>query len=137
VSLLVDTSVWSLLLRRNDRHETPEVGALKKALGGDDLVVSTGIILQEILQGAVPPKARRAILESFAYVPMKTPSREDHVAAAELRNTCRYGGVQLGTVDALIAQLAIRDDDELLTADRDFHHAAAHVPLRLWSADRP
>lgn len=137
MSLLVDTSVWSLLLRRDTRHDVPEVAALENALGGDDLVVSTGIILQEILQGAVPSKARRAILDSFAYVSMKTPSREDHVAAADLRNACRRGGVQLGTVDALIAQLAIRDEDELLTADRDFHHAAAHIPLRLWTADRP
>lgn len=36
------------------------------------------------------------------------PSREDHASAAELRNACRRAGVQLGTIDAPIAQLCIR-----------------------------
>lgn len=64
------------------------------------------------------------------------PDRDDHVAAADLRNTCRRAGVQIETLDALIAQLAIRRDLTLLTTDRDFARAARHCPLRLW-APRP
>lgn len=41
--------------------------------------------------------------------------------------------MQLATVDALIAQLAIRHELTLLTTDRDFSHAARHIPLRLWN----
>lgn len=37
----------------------------------------------------------------------------------------------LGTIDALIAQLCIEHDLALLTADKDFTHAARFVPLRL------
>lgn len=48
-----------------------------------------------------------------------------------LRNTCRRHGVQLGTIDALIAQLCIEHDLALLTTDQDFTHAARFVPLRL------
>ena len=33
------------------------------------------------------------------------PDQVDHVAAAELRNSCRRRGVQIGTIDALLAQL--------------------------------
>jgi len=44
--------------------------------------------------------------------------------------------VQIGTIDALIAQLAIRHDVTLLTTDQDFAHAARHSPLRLWRPER-
>lgn len=53
-------------------------------------------------------------------------------AAAELRNKCRRAGVQVGTIDALIAQLCIRHDLVLLTTDRDFVLAAGHCTLQVW-----
>jgi predicted nucleic acid-binding protein len=49
-----------------------------------------------------------------------------------LRNHCRRAGIQVGTIDALLAQLCIRHDLTLLTTDRDFYHIARHAPLRLW-----
>jgi predicted nucleic acid-binding protein len=49
--LLVDTSVWSLALRRDVKATEPEVDALKEALAGSDVVVTTGLVLQELLQG--------------------------------------------------------------------------------------
>lgn len=133
MSLLVDTSVWSLALRRDRAHDSPEVDELLRTLAGNDIVVTTGIILQELLQGFVPERARAQIVERFAHVPLLMPDREDHVAAADLRNACRRAGVQIGTVDALIAQLAIRHDHVLLSADHDFHHAAPHIGLRVWT----
>ena len=133
VTLLVDTSVWSLALRRDVVASEPEVDALKDALTGSDVVVTTGLILQELLQGFSGPKARTQIVESFASFPMIQPDREDHIAAADLRNTCRKAGVQLATVDALIAQLCIRHDITLLSTDKDFVHASQHCKLKLWS----
>jgi predicted nucleic acid-binding protein len=47
---------------------------------------------------------------------------------------CRQAGVQIGTVDAVLAQLCIRHDLTLLTTDRDFTHAARHCRLRVWAA---
>ena len=52
--------------------------------------------------------------------------------AAQLRNRCRRAGGQVGTIDALIAQLCLRHDLTLLTTDNDFAGAAKHRPLRLW-----
>lgn len=46
--------------------------------------------------------------------------------------SCRRAGVQLGSVDALIAQLAIAGDHILLTTGTDFQLAATHVRLQLW-----
>ena len=132
MSLLVDTSVWSLALRRDRPQDVPAVDELVRALGGDDIVVTTGLILQEILQGFVPDRARAQIIERFASMPLVEPDRDDYIAGAEVRNTCRRAGVQLGTVDALIAQLAIRHKHTLLTTDRDFEHAAPHIGLSIW-----
>lgn len=133
MTLLVDTSVWSLALRRDAPSSEPAVAALKDALAGADIVVTTGIVLQELLQGFGPPKGRAQIISSFAAIALVQPDREDHIAAADLRNTCRAAGVQLGTIDALIAQLCIRHSLTLLATDQDFMHAAKHSKLKVWT----
>ena len=135
MTLFVDTSVWSLAFRR-DAASSPassiEVLALRQALEGDDTVVTTGVILQELLQGFSGPRARKDIIDRFSALPLLVPDRQDHIDAAELRNQCRRSGVQIGTIDALLAQLCIRHGLTLLTTDRDFVHVASHCPLRLW-----
>lgn len=132
MTLLVDTSVWSLALRRDASADEPEVQALKDALAGNDVIVTTGLVLQELLQGFSGPKAQQQIVERFSALPFLQPDRDDHVAAASLRNACRRSGVQLGTIDALLARLCIRHDLTLLTTDKDFVHAARHCPLSVW-----
>ena len=132
MNLLVDTSVWSLAFRRDQASLFPEVRALRDVLEGGDAVLTTGLILQELLQGFAGPRARKDIIDRFAALPLLPPDRQDHIAAAELRNRCRRAGVQLGTIDALIAQLCLRHQLTLLTTDNDFRLAAAHCPLRVW-----
>jgi predicted nucleic acid-binding protein len=136
VTLFVDTSVWSLALRRDGDASASEVRALNLALEGGEIVVTTGLVLQELLQGFAGPRARSAIIERFAALPFLTPDRQDHIDAAELRNRCRRSGVQVGTIDALLAQLCIRYRLALLTTDNDFVRAAEHCPLRVWKQDR-
>lgn len=132
MTLLVDTSVWSLALRRDASIESKEVIALREALDGADSVVTTGLVLQELLQGFSGPKARGAIIERFGALPLIQPDRQDHIAAAEIRNVCRRGGVQIGTIDALLVQLCGRYELTLLSTDKDFANAAPHVPFKLW-----
>jgi len=96
--------------------------------------VTTGLVLQELLQGFSGPRNRSQILDRFAALPLLVPDRRDHVEAAELRNTCRRGGVQIGTIDALLAQLCLRHDLTMLTTDRDFREIAKHCALKLWTA---
>lgn len=134
MTLLVDTSVWSLALRRDHAVSAPEVHLLKDALLGSEVVVTTGLVLQELLQGFSGAKAAVQIVERFAALPLLQPDRNDHIAAASLRNTCRQAGVQVGTIDALLAQLCIRHELTLLTTDKDFTHVARHCPLRVWPA---
>ena len=134
MALLVDTSVWSLAYRRDIPSGGPEVAALHGALAGRDRVVATGVILLELLRGFVPERAQQTIRDDFGSLDVVEPRWIDYEAAAELSNTCRRSGVQLGSLDALIAQLAIAHDLDLLTTDQDFVHAARHIPLRVWGA---
>lgn len=133
MTLFVDTSVWSLTLRRDVPKDSPEVRAFTRAIEQQEAVVATGLILQELLQGFAGPKARDLILDRFSAFPLIVPTRDDHIRAAELRNMCRRKGVQTSTVDALLAQLCISHELIMLTADQDFRHIARHAPLRLWN----
>ena len=106
---------------------------LRAALAGGETVHTTGIILQELVQGCRGPSAKAAIVDRFAALPLVVSSRTDHIDAAELRNHCRRNGVQVGTVDALLAQLCVRYDLMMLSTDRDFEQIARHSNLQLWT----
>jgi len=134
LSLFVDTSVWSLALRRNGSPSAPQVASLVRAIESGELILTTGLVLQELLQGFSGPKARERILERFSALPLLVPDRADHVEAAALRNTCRRHGVQVGTIDALLTQLCIRHSLWVLSSDQDFQRIASHCTLRLWQA---
>jgi predicted nucleic acid-binding protein len=133
VSLFVDTGVWSLALRRDQPAHRAEVGMLVRALEGGETLLTTGLVLQELLQGFAGPKSRLQIVERFSALPLIVPDRDDHIQAAELRNHCRRKGVQIGTIDALLAQLCLRHDLTMLTADEDFTRVAEHSRLKLWA----
>lgn len=134
MSLFVDTSIWSLALRRDSPAPDAQVKALVLALESGETLLTTGLVLQELLQGFAGPKSRDQLLDRFSAIPLLVPDRDDHVQAAELRNRCRRRGVQVGTIDALLAQLCIRHDLTMLTADEDFGRIAKHSTLKLWSA---
>ena len=129
----MDTSVWSLALRRDEPAGRAEVGMLVRAVEGGETLLTTGLVLQELLQGFAGPKSRSEIVERFSALPLIAPDRDDHIEAAQLRNHCRRKGVQIGTIDALLAQLCIRHDLTMLTADQDFTRVAEHSRLKLWS----
>ena len=130
----MDTSVWSLTLRRDAPAGGPEVGMLIGVVERGETVLTTGLVLQELLQGFAGPKSRDRIVERFSALPLVAPDRDDHIQAATLRNQCRRAGVQIGTIDALLAQLCLRHDLTMLTADQDFHRIARHSTLKVWKA---
>ncbi len=133
MTLFVDTSVWSTALRRDATPESAEVHRLREALNVGEVVLSTGIVLQELLQGYTGPRAAAEIARRFRALPMITPTLDDHVQAANLRNECRRHGIQVGTIDALLAQLCISHQLTMLSSDRDFVCVANRTPLQLWS----
>jgi predicted nucleic acid-binding protein len=131
VNILVDASVWSLAMRRDSPVDCREVARLKVALEGGEGVFTTGIILQELLQGFNGPKAQKNIIETFSLLPFIIPERRDHIEAAELKVKLRQKGIQAGTIYALLVQLCWRHGLSLLSADNDFKHISKHIPLTL------
>ena len=134
MNVFVDTSVWSLAFRRDAPPDMPEVHELRRSLDAG-VVYCTGLVLQELLQGFSKPKAHKQIVERFAALPLLVPDRNDHILAAELRNSCRRKGIQTGTIDALLAQLCVRHELTMLTADKDFHTIASVASLSIWAPE--
>jgi predicted nucleic acid-binding protein len=105
---------------------------VEDALESGDGVFTTGLVLQELLQGFRGPKARDNIVDRFASLPLLIPDRADHIGAAEVRGACRRNGIQVGTIDVLLAQLCVRHDLVMLSTHQDFTLMAPHVGLTNW-----
>lgn len=129
--VLVDTSVWSLALRRDGSADHPAVLRLQELLdSGEDLFL-TGLILQEILQAPRSDAAASQIagfLEPFPLLPLEP---EVCLAAARLFRRCKDQGLGASTIDCHIAASAIESGCHLLTTDRDFERMVRASPLQL------
>lgn len=131
-TVLVDTSVWSRFYRSDIPDTDPYVTAISSEIEARS-VVTTGFVYFELLRGFTRPSTKDEIQRQFDSVPFIELGRAEYAGAADLSTRCRRAGVQLGAIDALIAQVCIAKDLILLTADSDFVHAARHVPLNVWA----
>jgi predicted nucleic acid-binding protein len=132
VNLVVDTSVWSLLLRRERHDETSvHLAQLRRHLKADDAIHLIGPIVQEILDGFRNDKQFDLLVDYLEPFPLIELIRNDFIHAARLKNTCRSRGVQAGTVDFLIAAVCERRNYPLLTTDRDFEYISRYSRLLL------
>jgi hypothetical protein len=129
--VLVDTSVWSLSLRRKGPADHPAVEKLTELLRNGEDIFLTGCILQEILQAFRSESTFRRVAHYFEPFPLLPFERADHVAAARMHRTCAQHGVSASTIDCQIAVAAIHHDCALLSADKDFERMALHCGLVL------
>ena len=129
--VLVDTSVWSLALRKDGPAGHPAVVKLADYLRSDEDVFLTGLILQEILQAFRSEASFRQVARHLEPFPLLATGRPEAVAAATLHRICAAKGVTASTADCQIATAAIRHECLLLTADRDFERIAKWSALRL------
>lgn len=121
MKVIVDTSVWSLSLRRRSAaslkiSEQQVVAQLRQAIQ-DGRAAIIGPIRQEILSG-IRDKAHFArieeLLDPFADEEIVA---SDYVEAAQLYNLCRDHGVECGPFDILICAVAVRNHFDILTSD--------------------
>lgn len=132
--ILLDTSVLSRVFRRQrpGPAERELHAAFEILLAGDRSLGLPGIVLQEILTGLKSEKQflelRGNLLAGFSIV---TATLEDHVEAARLRNRCIGKGVNVSTVDCLIAASAIAGGHSLFAVDEDFEAIRRHSELQL------
>lgn len=135
MTTLVDTSVWSLLLRKRGPSDHWAVRRLTRLIEHRQPVVLTGVVLQEILAYFRSDDVALAMSRRLRPFPLLDPTRADHEAAAALFRRARSERIAATTVDCLIATVARAHDAELLTTDADFTRVAPLLGLRLCVSD--
>jgi len=130
MNVLVDTSVWSLALRRNspvDGGEVKELLELIKELR----VQMIGPVRQELLSGISRLAQFADLREHLRTFPDLELSSQDHETAAEFFNLCRAKGIQGSNTDFLICAVATRYEIPIFTTDADFALFQQHLPITM------
>jgi predicted nucleic acid-binding protein len=134
VNVLVDTSVWSLALRRKARDLSPEEAAVVEELRQlirEGRAKIIGLVRQELLSGirdAGQYEKLRNILRAF---PDEQANISDYEAAAKAGNDCRAKGIAVSVSDMLICASAVKRDWVIFTTDPDFRKYAKVLPIQL------
>jgi hypothetical protein len=79
-----------------------------------------GIVLQELLSGVRTADEFQRLHRLMEGFPVVLATREHHVNAAKITNSCHRAGIAASTVDCLIAALTVESESQLLTTDGDF-----------------
>ena len=137
MNVLVDTSVWSIALRRRKQKLSSSLGdyliieELKELLK-EMRVVIIGLIRQEILSG-ISDRSHfvrlRNYLRSFQDLPIDS---NDYERAAEFYNLCRRKGIQGSHIDFLICSIAETHNLSIFTTDNDFINYAKLLHISIY-----
>jgi hypothetical protein len=134
MTVLVDTSVWSLAFRRKlvDLNSTEQslVHELRDLIqqGRAQLL---GPVRQEVLSGIRNSdqfEKLRSVLRPFRDEPLDL---EDYEMAAMASNRCRAQGIAMSAVDALLCAVALRKNLLIFTTDSDFKNYSRILALKL------
>jgi predicted nucleic acid-binding protein len=130
VNVLVDTSVWSLALRRRRLTEAPETAELAE-LVREGRVSLLGPVRQELLSGIADEKQYTVLRDHLRAFPDVELDPGDYEEAAVFFNKCRARGVRGSNTDFLICAAAARRQLGIFATDADFRHFAKLLPIRL------
>lgn len=133
--VLVDTSVWSLLLRRRRASLSRDEVRIREALGallGQKKCRIAGPIRQELLTGIRDLNQYELLRTHLRALPDATLDEGDYEEAAAISNRCRSRGVATTPTDCLLVAVAARREWELFTRDKDFDAINRVVPLKLY-----
>jgi predicted nucleic acid-binding protein len=131
MKVLVDTSVWSLALRKNVDPDNKIIKELFELIH-ELRVAIIGPIRQEILSGISDQnkyEQLREKLKSFEDAPIET---EHYEFAAQLFNQCRKKGIQGSHIDFLVCAVSIKNDFSIFTLDKDFEKYKNHINIKLY-----
>ncbi len=132
--VLVDTSIWSLAVRRKTPSAFPATGRHRQGLGGDHPGIAgcaDRFHSARSAVGAAHPAVFDRLREHLRAFDDEPLTCEDYEEAARCFNVCRRAGITGSTVDFLLCAVAVRRRLEIFTTDADFHNYAKHLPFRL------
>ena len=130
--ILVDTSVWSLALRKKTLtvNEKKVVQELKELIYELRAVI-IGPIRQELLSGLSDEAKSNNLKEKLRAFDDISLEQEVYEKAAELSNKCRRKGIQGSHIDFLICAAAINNKISIFTTDKDFKNYMKVINIRL------
>jgi predicted nucleic acid-binding protein len=131
VNVLVDTSVWSLALRRPASQPGPETAELVELIR-ESRVAMMGAIRQEILSGIRVAEQYRKLRDRLRAFPDEILDQSDYEEAANCLNRCRAKGLQGSTTDFLMCAVTLRRGLAILTTDKDFEAFARVLGFDLY-----
>lgn len=131
MNVVVDTSVWSLALRRNTPNDAIAIVNRLRDLITDGRVVLLGVIRQEVLSGIRYTEQFVRLRDYLRAFPDLELTSEDYELAAEFFNTCRSNGVQGSNTDFLLCAVAHRRGYSIFTTDKDFENFQLYIPVVL------
>jgi predicted nucleic acid-binding protein len=132
--VIVDTSVWSLALRRRQKAISATERALSHFLRDriiDGRAILIGVVRQELLTGITDPGLFENIRRYLHDFDDLAPDTDDYERAAAFANQCQTAGVAATIVDMLLCSIAAGRELPILTTDHDFDHYSRHLPIRL------
>ena len=133
MKILVDTSIWSLALRRSGTHSEKDKSLVSELneLISEVRVAIIGPIRQELLSGISIQTQFEALKERLATFDDIPLTRDDYERAAEFYNTCRKSGIQGSQIDFLICAVAAGREIPIFTTDNDFLLYAKYLTISL------
>lgn len=130
MKVIVDTSVWSLALRRQQQKNDLIANRLRDLIS-DGRVVLIGAVRQEILSGIKRQEQFDKLKKRLQAFPNLSLDTKDYELAAEYFNICRRNGIQGANTDFLICATANRRNYQIFTTDDDFISFSQYLPIVL------
>lgn len=131
---IVDTSIWSLALRRKyeglsqaEKHYI----SIFQTLIEQGVVVLIGSIRQEILSGIKHNSQFVKLSSALRIFPDLQLKPEHYELAAQCFNQCRKKGIQGSNTDFLICAVGIYFKIPIFTSDHDFARFQKILPIQL------
>jgi len=136
VTVLVDTPIWSLALRRKRADvsvgERRLIGALEELIR-EGRAQMVGAIRQELLSGIREEERFHKLRDHLRAFEEPRVEVRDYEEAARMHNQCRSRGIAGSAIDFLICAVAGRRNWEIFTTDRDFERYAKVVGVKLYA----
>lgn len=133
MNVLIDTTVWSIALRKNKHSQEEETTVLSLTeLIHEGRAKIIGPIRQEILSGIASKTSFDKLHAALSAFPDLEIYSDDYIRAAQMYNHCRKKGIQGSHIDFLICSIAEKHHMSIFTLDHDFINYSKFLPLILY-----
>jgi predicted nucleic acid-binding protein len=139
MNVLIDTSVWSLALRRKNESLSASERFLVAELSElirEGRARMIGLVRQELLSGIKATEQYEKLRLHLRSFPDEVVDTSDYEEAAKAGNRCRAKGVVVSIVDILLCAVATKRLWTIFTADPDFSSYLKALPLRIHTPRR-